>query len=162
MHRRTVWFVDKTFFVLLDEAIGEAEGALDLHFQLAPGEVHVDTDRHLATTTFDDANVLVWMDPTAPLSMHVEEGWFAWKYGHRRPRTAIRFRHSDSAPAAFLTVLCPYQGTELPKCSAKLPPSYVVGADQVQLRVEASGKVWELTRDLARNEASATERESGK
>ncbi|MCP4639187.1 MAG: hypothetical protein GY851_02070, partial [bacterium] len=98
-HRRTVWFVDKRFFVLLDEAIGDvsgdAPGTLDLHFQFAPGDVDVDPEAHQANTRFDDVNLLVWQDPNAPVTVHEEEGWFAWTYGHRKPRTAIRFQHND-------------------------------------------------------------------
>ena len=83
-HRRTVWFVDQKFFVILDEAIGKGGGPLDLHFQLAPGEARIDTQNLRAATSFEDANVLVWTDPAAPVSMEEEEGWHAWAYGRRR------------------------------------------------------------------------------
>jgi heparan-sulfate lyase len=36
-HRRSVFFVDKRYFVIVDEAIGNATGDIDIHFQLAPG-----------------------------------------------------------------------------------------------------------------------------
>ncbi|MHC4406732.1 MAG: alginate lyase family protein, partial [Planctomycetota bacterium] len=99
VHRRTVWLVDGRFFVLLDEAIGNAKGTLDLHFQLAPGEARINTEEHWATTAFDDANVLIWASPEAPVSMHEEEGWWGSKYGHREPRKAFCYRHAASAPA---------------------------------------------------------------
>ncbi len=152
-HRRTVWFVDRAFFVLLDEALGEAPGKLDLHFQLAPGSVPLDTGAHRAVTTFDDANVLVWAAPDALLQMEPEEGWFARKYGHRTPRTAFRFRHSRSAPAAFLTIVCPFRGSQPPRVEATLSEPWEVGADPVELQVEARGRRWRLGRDLKRREA---------
>ena len=147
-HRRTVWFVDKAFFVLLDEAIGTAAGELDLHFQLAPGDAQLDAAEHSAVTSFDDANVLVWMDPLAPVLMEEEEGWFAWKYGHRQPRKAFRYRHANPAPAAFFTVIFPFRDAEAPELIATLPASFEVGADRVQLQVKAQGKKWLLGRDL--------------
>lgn len=32
-HRRTVWFVDRQFFVIADEASGTAEGEVGLHYK---------------------------------------------------------------------------------------------------------------------------------
>ncbi len=149
-HRRTVWFVDKRFFVLLDEAIGGAPGALELHFQLAPGEAQIDIERHWAATAFDDANVLIWADPQAPLTMHEEEGWYGSKYGHREPRKAFCYRHAQSAPAAFLTLVVPYRGTEPPQVCAALPEGFRGGKDRVEFRVEVSGETWNVGQDLDR------------
>ena len=155
-HRRTVWFVDRAFFVLLDEAIGEAEGELDLHFQFALGEAQFDRDRKVAKTLFDDANVLIWTPSGAPVTMEEEEGWFAWEYGHRKPRRAFRYRQEQSAPASFLTLLVPYRGEETPSVSASLVDDFSVGADRVCVRVQAFGKDWELGRGLADQSAWAS------
>ena len=152
-HRRTVWFVDGRFFVLLDEAIGDAPGALDLHYQLAVGDADIETESHRVTTQFDDVNVLVWQDPNAPVTMEEEEGWFGWSYGKRKPRKAIRFRHDAPAPAAFLTLLVPYRGTELPAVAASLLANYDVGAERVELRVQAFDRTWQLGRDLKEQSA---------
>lgn len=152
-HRRSVWFVDRRFFVLLDEAVGSAPGTLDLHFQFAPGEVAFDPERRCARTLFEDANVLVQTDPLAPVTMAEEEGWFAWAYGHRTPRKAFRFRHHDQAPAAFLTLLVPYRGTEAPTASGALPEGFEVGSDRVSLNVSAFRKSYAIGRDLATGEA---------
>ena len=140
LHRRTVWFVAKQFFVLLDEAIGDARGTLDLHFQLAPGPTRIDAEARSATTAFPDANVLVGTDRQSPVAMEEEEGWFACRYGHREPRTAFRYRHQRGAPAAFLTVIHPYRGSEPPEVSASLPQDFKVGASRVELRVAAATK----------------------
>jgi len=152
-HRRTVWFVDRTFFVLLDEAIGDAAGTLDVHFQFAPGDVDMDTAKHRAVTCFPRANVLVWSDPAAPITMEEEEGWYAWKYGHRKPRKALRFRHARSAPAAFLTVLYPFRGTRLPEVTARLSDTFQVGADHVECQVQVDERTWKMGRDLSTGDA---------
>ncbi|MEA1952556.1 MAG: alginate lyase family protein, partial [Planctomycetota bacterium] len=159
-HRRTVWFVDKKFFVLLDEAVGSvkeavggAKGNLDLHFQLAPGDAEINTAEHWAASGFDDANVLVWQDPAAPVSMHEEQGWYAWKYGHRKPRKGFRYRHTGAAPATFLTVIHPYRGTDQPRVSAKLSSPFKPGADRVEIDVRSGEKTWRIGRDLNSGEA---------
>ena len=147
-HRRTVWFVAGQFFVLLDEAIGDATGTLDLHFQFAPGDVEINVQNHRAATRFDDANVLVWQRPDAEVTLTEEEGWFAWKYGHRTPRTAIRFRHDRPTPASFLTLIVPYQGMETPGVSASLPTGFEPGNNRVEVRVEVFGQSYRIYRDL--------------
>jgi hypothetical protein len=147
-HRRTVWFVDKTFLVLLDEAIGDATGTLDLHFQLAPGEMRLDAQRKQVTTAFDDANVLVWADPNAPVTLEKEEGWFAYRYGFREARPAFRFRHTGPAPATFLTLLVPYRGAQPPDASATPTEKLEAGANRVEIAVKAFGKSWRIGRDL--------------
>lgn len=148
-HRRSVWFVDKKFFVILDEAMGDAPGTLRLHFQLAPGDARINTQEHWASTAFDDANVLIWADPEAPVVMQEEEGWWGRKYGHRERRPAFCYRHTQSAPAAFLTLVVPTEMAKQPQVSATLPPGFRVGASRVSLTVSALGKAWQLGRDLA-------------
>ena len=152
VHRRTVWFVDRRFFVLLDEAIGTVRGQLDLHFQFAPGDVVFDAQNKRAYTQFADANVLVQAADNLPVSIAEEEGWFAWAYGHRTPRKAMRFAHSGAAPASFLTVVAPYRGVDVPAVSCALPDGFEPGADRVELRVEAFGKTWSIGRDLVAGE----------
>jgi len=152
-HRRTVWFVDKAFFLLLDEAIGDATDTLDLHFQLAPGEMRLDAQRRQVTTAFDDANVLVWAGPNAPVTLEKEEGWFAYRYGFREARPAFRFRHTGSAPATFLTLLVPYRGVQPPDVSAAPVTKLEAGANRVEIAVKAFGKSWRVGRDLNQSAA---------
>lgn len=152
IHRRSVWFVDRRFFVLLDEAIGIAPGQLDLHFQLAPGDVTFDSAENRAFTLFDNANVLVQAAAGSPASMIEETGWFAWEYGHRTPRKAFRFALEGHAPAAFGAVIFPYRGTGTPAVSAELPAELRAGDDRVEMTVIASGETWRVGRDLALGE----------
>ncbi|MDE2888956.1 MAG: alginate lyase family protein [Gemmatimonadota bacterium] len=155
IHRRSVWFVDRRFFVLLDEAIGIAPGQLDLHFQFAPGDVTFDNPQSRAFTRFDNANVLVQAAAGSRASMVEETGWFAWEYGHRTPRKAFRFALDSRAPAAFGAVVFPYRGASTPTVSAELPAGIQAGDDRVEMTVSDSGKTWRLGRDLASGEGWA-------
>ncbi|MCE5249679.1 heparinase II/III family protein [bacterium] len=155
-HRRTIWFIDRSFFVLLDEAIGNMKGVPELHFQLAEGKAQVDTDHKRAVTSFDDANVLVWENPAAPVTVKEEEGWFAWQYGSRLPRKALCYEYTGSAPAVFLTLLVPFRGTEIPEVSALLPDTVKAGADRIEVEVRAFGKTWLAGRDLKERKAWCT------
>ena len=151
MHRRTIWFVDRKFFVLLDEAIGTAPGTLDLHFQFAPGAIAVDPHAKRAHTQFQDANVLVQASDNVQITE--EPGWFAWKYGFRTERQAVRLQHAQQAPTAFLTLVVPYRGTDAPNASASLPPELEVGADRIELKIHAWETRWTVGRDLSEGTA---------
>ncbi|KPK71763.1 MAG: hypothetical protein AMJ84_05695, partial [Acidithiobacillales bacterium SM23_46] len=70
-----------------------------------------------------------------------------------KPRKAFCYRHAQLAPAAFLTVVYPYEGAEMPEVSAVLFEQFEVGAGRVECRVKAEGKAWEVGRDLTRQEA---------
>ena len=155
IHRRSVWFVDRRFFVLLDEAIGIAPGQLDLHFQFAPGEITIDSGGNRAFTMFEDANVLVQAAAGSPASMVEETGWFAWEYGYRTPRKAFRFALDSHAPTVFGAVVVPYRGTRMPTVSAELPTGIQAGDDRVEMTVSESGKTRRVGRDLASGEGWA-------
>jgi len=154
-HRRTVWFVDHRFFVLLDEAISDAAGQFGLHFQFAPGEVALDADELRAHTLFDDANVLVAAEDEAHWRLEEEEGWFAWSYGHRTRRRAFRFEHSDTASASFLTVVTPYRGTTPPTVRTAMAAG-AVGDARVEATVQVSGATWCVGRNLETGTAYLT------
>ena len=57
-HRRTVFYVDKSYFVLVDEGIGEATGDLHLNFNLCENKDNVvlDAEQKGAHTSFADNN----------------------------------------------------------------------------------------------------------
>lgn len=153
MHRRNIWFVDRRLLVVLDEAIGDALGVIGFHYQLAAGDAVVDREHKLARTNFDDANVLVWADPRAPVVLEPEEGWTAWEYGHRKPRPAFCYRHQSKAPVQFLSLIVPYRGMQPPQVSARLAPSVAPDETRVEVLVEAFGRHWRVGRDLATQEA---------
>jgi heparan-sulfate lyase len=154
LHRRSVWFVDKGgdgFFAILDEALGGADGTLDLNFQFAPGQI--ETGEDWAKTLFEDANVLVRTVATSPCDLTTSDGWMGWAYGSRTERQAIRFRLDGNAPAAFLTLIIPFRGTAQPATVLALPENYEPGADRVEVGVSAFGQAWQVGRDLSTGEA---------
>jgi heparan-sulfate lyase len=147
LHRRTIWFVDRSLFVLVDEAIGEARGELDLHFQLCPGEMVIDAQKKCVGTTFDDANLLVC--PAAPdeLSLIREEGFYSEQYGIRTSRGAFAYRHRSSAPAVFATLLLPYRGSHPPTCRIELRRQPRRDDESLELSVAAFDREWVVGRD---------------
>ncbi|HET7560292.1 MAG TPA: alginate lyase family protein, partial [Limnochordia bacterium] len=136
-HRRTVFFVQRRFFVIVDEALGDARGDLDLHVQLAPGPAQIDAGSKTARTEFaDGGNVLVWTPAVQAARMEEEAGYTSSRYGHYEPRPAFRLRLADGPPAALLSVIVPYRGAKPPRVVAALEPGFVPGADSLAVRCE--------------------------
>ena len=148
-HRRTVFFVDRKYFVLVDEAIGTARGALDLHFQFAPGPFEKDAPRHSAHTAFPKgANVLVWEPPAAPVELHEEKGQTSTTLNEKVPRPAIAYRPLHAAPAVFLTVIVPYDGTAAPEVDAHFVKPFKAGQDRLEVALRIGQQTWLMGRDV--------------
>jgi len=153
LHRRTVWFVNKQFYVFLDEAIGKAPGELCVHWTPAAGAGRISPNGTSFTTRFPDANVLIRNAGPQPAKFAEEDGWFAWEYGQRVPRKMLSVKHSDPAPAVFLTVVAPYRATTPPEVEASLIGVTAAGDNEVQVLVRAFGKSWRIGRSLDRRAA---------
>ena len=91
-HRRTLFFVDKTFFVIIDEAIGDAEGVININFQLGEDHVLVDNLTNTIYTDFADGNNMrldLFTDEKCVLCK--EEGWISYEYGKKSPRNSFSY-----------------------------------------------------------------------
>ncbi|PWJ58061.1 heparan-sulfate lyase [Dyadobacter jejuensis] len=74
-HRRSVFFVDKRYFDIVDEAIGAGIGDVDIHFQLAPGKAVVNGDQGSFRSDYKEGwNIFVASNQQKGLELHEEEG----------------------------------------------------------------------------------------
>ncbi len=155
-HRRTVFFVARKYFVLLDEALGSAQGKLDLHFQLTPGPVVIDPATNEVRTAFSEGgNVLVWADPAAPVTIEAEQAWFSPEYNKKEPLPAFRCRHTgQEVPVRFLTVLVPFEGSAVPKVRCQVTQGEI-GGNQVQVMLEVNNRTYHFDRRIKGRDAPA-------
>jgi len=145
LHRRTIWFTNKMsnipFFVILDEANGDLEGDLELHFPLAPGPVKINNEARRITTGFEDANLLIQIEGKHPISLLEEEGWTAGEYGKREPRTSVVAVYKGHGPMTFVSILVPYRGKNTPDCRLLTDPALLIaGNNPVEIQVEVEGQ----------------------
>lgn len=157
LHRRTVWFAGKTgnmpFFVILDEANGDSEGDLAIHFPLAPGPVKVDNGNNRITTGFNDVNLLIQISGKHQVSLVKDDGWYSWEYGRREARTAVSAVYKGKAPFVFVSLLVPYRGEKVPECRLVTDPATLLsGMDPVELEVEIAGTKQILSRKMETKE----------
>jgi heparan-sulfate lyase len=153
LHRRTFWFNEKRtslpFFVILDEAIGDTKGDIELHFPMAPGAVHIDNENKRITTDFSDVNLLIQLSGKHPITLSEEDGWYSWEYGKRERRTSVTAVYKGQAPSVFVSVLVPYKGTRAPACRLLTDTSSLVaGQNLVELAVEVENKKYMLRRKI--------------
>lgn len=143
-HRRAVLFVDKSYFILIDEAIGDASGVLDLNFQLAPGPSLLDAEKLSAQTQFNDGyNVLVQTQPQQGLKMVEADGQVSFIYTQKEPRPAFSFqveKNGKSKGYRFVTVVTPYQETP-PLITVKILGNPKFGTTTFDLEISENGKL---------------------
>lgn len=114
-HRRALLFVDKKYFIVVDEAIGSATGDVAIHFQLAPGGEDA-IFNHAASsvqTSFNEGwNVFVQTQNQPGLKLEEEEGWVSFRYTEKEPRPAFSYRakkESENNKVRFVTLVVPFE-----------------------------------------------------
>ena len=109
-HRRSIFFVDKKFFVIVDEAVGSAEGDVDVHYQLCEGNVNIDEANCTLRTTFEgESNIIMQCFGPKGMTMKKEEGWRSTAYRKKVERTAVAFnvKKGDEKSVRYITVIYP-------------------------------------------------------
>lgn len=116
-HRRSVFFVGKEYFVIVDEATGGATGDVDIHFQLAPGAAIFNRDNFSVLSDFkEDWNVLVQTNTQPGLQLMEEEGQVSFLYTKMEPRPAFCYRlekGTNQEKIRFVTIVAPFEN-EIP------------------------------------------------
>lgn len=159
-HRRAVIFVDKKFFVIVDEAMGQGTGNVDLHFQLAPGKAIFDSTRFSVKTDFEEGwNVLVQSVDQKGMRLQEEEGWVSFIYTKKERRPAFRYRLEKQTPegARFITIVAPYSGQTAPKIDAQLIGKPKIGSLKIGLKVSIDGDSRKIGYEIPRSLSSPSD-----
>ena len=121
-HRRSVFFVDNTYFVIVDEAVGTAKGMINLHYQMPRGKIANSREDMTFVTEFEPgSNMKLQCFGPEGMSMKKEEGWQSTDYRKKMKRMNVSFnaRKSDETPVRYITVIYPVKNTQdAPKISA--------------------------------------------
>jgi heparan-sulfate lyase len=144
-HRRSVFFVDKKYFVVVDQAFGKATGDVDIHFQLAPGGGDAIFNRVNNSVRSDFKkgwNIFVRTNPQKGLKLEEEEGQVSFEYTKKEPRPAFRYRLIKNAHQNnihFITLVAPYKN-EVPNIQIKLVGKIPSNGNLLQLEITENGK----------------------
>jgi heparan-sulfate lyase len=151
-HRRGAVFVKaapRPFIVLLDDAIGDATGQVDLHFQLAPGRSSITPEHFTCRTDLPDGNVLLRCAAPAQATMEEEPGQVSFRYEQKEPRPAVRIRvakAADTPAVRFATALIPYRGPTPPVVELIREPQE---SESAAAHVTIDGATFRVGYDLA-------------
>lgn len=143
-HRRAVIFYNKSFFILVDEAIGNEKGLLDLNFQLAPGKVSIDKENLAVQTLFEEGyNLSIKAHEMSKLDLERQEGQVSFVYTVKEPRPAFSFSKEWDGKKngmRFITSLVPFQGKTPPQLDIKLGSKTKIGSNKVTLEIFINGE----------------------
>jgi heparan-sulfate lyase len=152
-HRRSVLFVDKKYFVIVDQAIGSETGTLGIHYQLKEdSNPRFDKKTNKVFTNYSDGNNLFiqCLIPQKTELKEEEEGKVSYQYGKELSRPALVFEKgkTNSNHAFFVSIVYPYTGNKAPKVTLteKKGNNYAKGILDLVLTID--GKSRSLKLDL--------------
>jgi len=149
-HRRSVFFVDNKFFVIVDEATGSATGSVAIHYQLCVGTPEIDFNKNTVATTFTDKNNIVLQTfGENNMKMKSEEGWMSTDYRKKEERPAFAFEVNKIAAqntVKYITVIYPVTDkASVPKIEASFKNS---SKDITDVEVSIDKKTYKLNYKL--------------
>lgn len=149
-HRRAVFFVNKQFFVIVDEAIGTATGNVGIHYGLNDKTIPLtDQCSKTITTSFSDKNNITLKTVSQQVStMLAEESFVSYAYNQKveRPAYVIESQKNNANTARFITVIVPFSGTMVPPI---IEAEFIeTTAKNVKIKVSVDGLAQSLSYDI--------------
>ena len=128
-HRRSIFFVDGQYFVIVDEAVGSAKGMVELHYQMPRRKTRNSPMDMTFVTENEDNRSNMKLQCFGPQGMVMEKefGWVSTEYMKKLKRTNASFnvKKEDNKPVRYITVIVPKQNAEEnPKISASFINEY--------------------------------------
>ncbi|MNX98494.1 Heparin-sulfate lyase precursor [compost metagenome] len=118
-HRRSILFIDKKYFVIVDQAVGTEKGTLGIHYQLKEdSNPQFDKKMNKVFTKYSDGNnLLIQCLIPQKTELKEEEGKVSYQYGKEVSRPAFVFEKdkTSNSNAFFVSVVYPYTGSKTPK-----------------------------------------------
>ena len=145
-HRRSIFFVDGKYFVIVDEAIGKMKGWVNLHYQMPRGEVpNSREDMHFHTNFEGESNFYLqcFCDDMENMQMKKEKGWQSSDYMKKVQRIDASFKQKKETddPVRFITVIYPKHDAGEEVVSAKFTDKgYDPNTLSVQVKVGKNKK----------------------
>ncbi|MBQ8838110.1 MAG: heparinase II/III family protein, partial [Bacteroidales bacterium] len=138
-HRRSIFFVDGSYFVIVDEAVGKARGVVNLNWQMPGGNVpNSREDMHFHTEFDGKSNMKLQCFGPETMTMRKEKGWQSPAYMQKNNRMKVSFnvkKEADDAPVRYITVIVP---KEEPGDNIKISAKFLDGFNENGLKVQVN------------------------
>ena len=142
-HRRSVFFVDNAYFVIVDEAVGNAKGVVNLHFQMPKGKVANSREDMTFVTQFENgSNMKLQCFGPDGMTMKKEEGWLSTAYRKKVKRMNVSFnvRKDGEDAVRYITIIYPVKDSaDAPEMSAKFK-NKKFDENGLEIEVKVGGK----------------------
>ena len=143
-HRRSIFFVDGKYFVIVDEATGKADGWVNLHYQMPTGKtIGSRDDMHFHTENNNGCNMKLQVFGPEEMGMKMEEGWVSSDIMSKLKRINANFhaKKAGNQPVRFITVIVPNEkgGDNIP-ISASFVDDYTGNSMKLEVKVGKNKK----------------------
>lgn len=146
-HQRSVLFIKKKFFLILDQAIGSATGEVAVHFQLRDDSKPVfNKQENRVHTSYADGNNLLIHSLNKDVRTIEEEGKVSYFYNRETARPAFMFEKAkaDAATQVFASVLYPFDGAHPPAITFRENAGNDILNGVIDLSIDIGGTRYEV------------------
>lgn len=151
-HQRTFLFVDQTYFLIIDRAIGTAKGNLGIHYVLKEdNKPTFNLNNNSINTNYPDGNnLLIQLLNKDKVSLKEEESFVSYQYQKEMPRPAFVFEKpkTDGNVQSFISLLYPYQGNSVPTIKITENAGHDPVAGKINMTISINGKINTITQNL--------------
>lgn len=145
-HRRSVFLVDKKFFVILDEAIGKGRGDVKVRYQVKEGKAKYDVGKNIFWSENDnESNIQLYAFSDAVINTQEENLKVSYEYKKELPRKGVAFAidKKDDKTVRLITIIYPTDGIE-PLRSVNVDATYSSDGAESSLIINVDGKDYVL------------------
>lgn len=151
-HQRTFLFVDKTFFVIIDRAIGTAKGNLGIHYNLKEdSKATINASTNSITTNYKDGNnLLIQVANNNEVNLKEELSFVSYLYQKETIRPAFVFEKNknDDKTQGFISVVYPYNGNTPPNIKITENTGHDLSKGIINLTIDIDNKISSLKQNL--------------
>lgn len=152
LHQRSFLFIDQTYFILIDRAIGTAKGKIGIHYVLKEdSKASFEENKNRINTNYSDGNnLLIQLLNTDKVILKAEESFVSYQYQQEVARPAFVFEKpkSDGNAQSFITILYPYHGNSVPDIKVTQNAGHDPAAGKINMTINIKGKTNTIIQDL--------------
>lgn len=151
-HERNFLFVDKTFFIIIDRAIGTAKGDLAIHYNLKEdSKASINSLNNSIVTNYSDGNNLViQLLNKDKVTLKEESSFVSYQYQKETNRPAFVFKKpkNNEHTQGFISILYPYNDNKPPEIKIIENKGHDLPNGKIDLTLTINGKINQIQQNL--------------
>ncbi|MGJ1386429.1 heparin-sulfate lyase HepC [Sphingobacterium spiritivorum] len=151
-HQRTVFFIDKKYFLIIDQAIGKASGKIGVHFHLKEdSKAFANAVQNSIQTDYSDGNnLLIQYFGKDKASLTPEASKVSYEYRKEMERPAFVFEKDKNKEQmqTFVHILYPFKGKKAPSIQVKENKGHDLANGSIDLTITTDGKSQQIKASL--------------